>query len=81
VLDRRHESTFMRDRRSRNGNEEVRKYVDCLKYLKRAFNIENLEPLNLSLFECTTPEFQDAFGFVLFAGVLYICPIQFSDCG
>jgi 2-polyprenyl-3-methyl-5-hydroxy-6-metoxy-1,4-benzoquinol methylase len=51
--------------------EEVKKYVDCLKYLKQAFDIENLEPLNMSLFECTTPEFQDAFDFVLFAGVLY----------
>jgi hypothetical protein len=51
--------------------EEVKKYVDCLKYLKQVFNVKNLEPLNLSLFECTTPEFQDAFDFVLFGGVLY----------
>lgn len=51
--------------------EEVRKYVDCLKYLKKAFGIKNLTPLNKSLYECTTEKFQDKFDFVLFAGVLY----------
>jgi SAM-dependent methyltransferase len=51
--------------------EEVKKYIDCLNYLKQAFGLERLEPINLSLFECTGPQFQDACDFVLFAGVLY----------
>jgi SAM-dependent methyltransferase len=51
--------------------EEVRKYVDCLNYLKYAFNIDRLEPKHLSLYECTLPEFQDSFDIVLFCGVLY----------
>jgi len=51
--------------------QEVKKYVDCLEYLKQVFGVYKLEPLNLSLFECTGPEFQDSFDFVLFAGVLY----------
>ena len=51
--------------------EEVRKYYECLKYLKYAFNINNLEPLNLSLYECKALEFQDSFDIVLFTGVLY----------
>lgn len=51
--------------------EEVKKYVDCLDYLKYAFNIARLEPKNLSLYDCTRPDFQDSFDIVLFAGVLY----------
>lgn len=51
--------------------EEVKKYVDCLNYLKYAFNIDRLEPENLSLYDCTSPEFQDSFDFILFGGVLY----------
>lgn len=51
--------------------EEVKKYVDCMNYLKYAFDIDRLEPKNLSLYECTKPEFQDSFDIVLFAGVLY----------
>ena len=51
--------------------EEVKKYVDCLCYLKSAFDIQNLEPKHLSLYECTNQEFQDAFDIVLFAGVVY----------
>lgn len=51
--------------------EEVNKYVDALTYLKDAFEVNNLEVRNLSLYECTTPEFQDQFDYVLFAGVLY----------
>lgn len=51
--------------------EEVRKYAETVRYLKRAFGLENLDVLHSSLFECTTREFQDAFDFVLFAGVLY----------
>jgi SAM-dependent methyltransferase len=51
--------------------EEVKKYVECLEYLKQAFAIERLEPRHLSLYECTAPDLQDAFDLVLFAGVLY----------
>ena len=51
--------------------EEVAKYVDCLKYIRDAFDLENLEPRRLSLYDLTADEFQDAFDIVLFAGVLY----------
>ena len=51
--------------------EEVKKYAETVRYLKRAFGLVNLEVLHSSLFDCTTGEFQDAFDFVLFAGVLY----------
>jgi SAM-dependent methyltransferase len=51
--------------------EEVKKYIDCLNYLKFAFDLDRLEPRNLSLYECTTADLQDSFDFVLFAGVLY----------
>ena len=51
--------------------EEVKKYVDCLNYLKHAFNIDKLEPKHISLYECTTLDFQNSFDIVLFAGVLY----------
>lgn len=51
--------------------DEVNKYIESLKYLKYAFDIKKLTPKNLSLYECTLPELQDSFDFVLFAGVLY----------
>jgi len=51
--------------------EEVKKYIDCLNYLKHSFDIDRLEVRNLSLYECTTADFQESFDFVLFAGVLY----------
>ena len=51
--------------------EEVKKYAETVRYLKRAFGLADLEVLHSSLFDCTTGEFQDAFDFVLFAGVLY----------
>lgn len=51
--------------------EEVKKYVDCLDYLKQSFGVDGIEPRNLSLYDCTAPELQDSFDFVLFAGVLY----------
>ena len=51
--------------------EEVTKYVDCLRYLRDSFALENLDPRNLSLYDLTTDEFQDAFDIVLFSGVLY----------
>jgi len=51
--------------------EEVKKYVRCLTYLKRVFDVRCLEPKDMSLYDCTSAEFQDSFDFVLFAGVLY----------
>jgi 2-polyprenyl-3-methyl-5-hydroxy-6-metoxy-1,4-benzoquinol methylase len=51
--------------------EEVKKYAEAVRYLKRAFGLKNLEVRHTSLFDCTTSEFQDVFDFVLFAGVLY----------
>lgn len=51
--------------------EEVKKYVEALTYLRDAFGVTNLEPRNLSLYECTLPELQDAFDLVMYAGVLY----------
>lgn len=51
--------------------EEVTKYVDCLRYIRDAFALDNLEPRNLSLYDLADDEFQDAFDIVLFAGVLY----------
>ena len=51
--------------------EEVKKYIDCLTYLKESFDLDRLDPRNLSLYECTSPDLQDSFDYVLFAGVLY----------
>lgn len=51
--------------------DEVKKYVDCLTYLRDAFSIENLEVQHHSLYELTAANFQDRFDLVLFAGVLY----------
>jgi SAM-dependent methyltransferase len=51
--------------------EEVKKYTESLNYLKYAFDITNLKPRNLSLYDCTIPEFQDTFDIIFFAGVLY----------
>ena len=51
--------------------EEVKKYAEAVRYLKHAFGLKSLEVLHSSLFDCTTSEFQDAFDFVFFAGVLY----------
>ena len=51
--------------------EEVKKYVDCLTFLRDSFGLKNLDPRNLSLYDLNTEEFQDAFDVVLFAGVLY----------
>src|SRR3954451_14629090 len=44
--------------------EEVKKYVDAMEYLRQSFDLDNFHPRNLSLFECTMPEFQDAFDFI-----------------
>ncbi|MBN2305370.1 MAG: DUF1698 domain-containing protein, partial [Anaerolineae bacterium] len=51
--------------------EEVRKYIDSLLYLKEAFGLDRLTTRPLSLYDCTTDEFQDAFDVVLYAGVIY----------
>lgn len=51
--------------------DEVGKYIEALNYLKYAFSIDNLEPMNLSLYDCTRDDFRDSFDYVLFAGVLY----------
>jgi 2-polyprenyl-3-methyl-5-hydroxy-6-metoxy-1,4-benzoquinol methylase len=51
--------------------DEVRKYVGCLNYLAHAFGMEAISAHHRSLYQCTTPELQDRFDYVLFAGVLY----------
>ncbi len=53
--------------------EEVRKYTECLRYLKHAFGLDDLEVRNCSLYDCAEaePDFDDAFDIVLFAGVIY----------
>ncbi len=51
--------------------EEVKKYVECVNYLKQAFDIKNLEAKNLSIYECNDKSFQNQFDFALFTGVLY----------
>lgn len=51
--------------------DEVKKFVECLSYLRDAFSITNLEVQHRSLYELTPKEFQDRFDYVLFAGVLY----------
>jgi 2-polyprenyl-3-methyl-5-hydroxy-6-metoxy-1,4-benzoquinol methylase len=51
--------------------DEVKKYVECLQFLKKSFAIDNLEPRHLSLYDLVDPAFQDRFDLVLFAGVLY----------
>lgn len=51
--------------------EEVPMYAECLEYQKEVFNIQKLDVQGMSLFDCTTSEFQDAFDIVLCAGVLH----------
>jgi hypothetical protein len=51
--------------------DEVKKYVDCLAYLKHAFGLDALEVHHQNLYACTDAAFQDAFDIDLFAGVLY----------
>jgi SAM-dependent methyltransferase len=53
------------------GVEEVKKYIDCLDYLRYAFDLCNFSARNLSLYECIGEDLQDAFDYILFAGVLY----------
>ncbi|HXJ63150.1 MAG TPA: DUF1698 domain-containing protein [Actinomycetota bacterium] len=51
--------------------EEVRKYVDCVAFLRDSFAVENLDVRHLSLFDLGDDEFLEGFDLVLFAGVLY----------
>jgi SAM-dependent methyltransferase len=51
--------------------EEVKKYVDVVAYLAESFAVPNLRARHLSLYDCSDAEFQDAFDYVLLAGVLY----------
>jgi 2-polyprenyl-3-methyl-5-hydroxy-6-metoxy-1,4-benzoquinol methylase len=51
--------------------DEVKKYVDSLRYLKEAFSITNLEVEHRSLYDLTAPELQDRFDYVMCEGVMY----------
>ncbi len=51
--------------------EEVKKYAECVTYLKHAFNAERVSVESKSLYDCTSAEFQDSFDIVLCAGVLH----------
>jgi len=50
--------------------DEVKKYIECLGFLKENFKIDQLEPRHLSLFDCNSKKFKETFDFVLYAGVL-----------
>ncbi len=52
--------------------EEVRKYASCAQDLADAFGLSGrIRVLPMSLYELTAPEHQDAYDYVIFAGVLY----------
>ena len=51
--------------------EEIKMFADCAEFLRRAFDVQGLEIRHASLFDCTGKEYQDAFDYVLFAGVLH----------
>ena len=51
--------------------EEVRKYVDCVEYLKQCFGVDNLQVENRSLYSLDDEGFRDRFDIVLYSGVLY----------
>ena len=52
--------------------EEVRKYIVALRYLVDAFGIsDSVDARPLSLYECTGPEFEGVFDYVVMSGVLY----------
>lgn len=51
--------------------EEIKMYAHCAEFLRHAFDVQGLEIRHTSLFDCTGEEYQDAFDFVLFAGVLH----------
>jgi len=52
--------------------EEVRKYVDCVAFLRDSFGVANLDVRNLSLYDvASSGDLLESFDVVLFAGVLY----------
>jgi 2-polyprenyl-3-methyl-5-hydroxy-6-metoxy-1,4-benzoquinol methylase len=51
--------------------EEVRKYADCVNYMKNAFGLDNLTVENRSLYSLDDEKFYDRFDLVLYSGVLY----------
>jgi len=52
--------------------EEVRKYATCAQDLANAFGLQDqIRVLPMSLYELTSSEHQDAYDYVLFAGVIY----------
>jgi 2-polyprenyl-3-methyl-5-hydroxy-6-metoxy-1,4-benzoquinol methylase len=51
--------------------EEVRKYADCVNYMKNAFGLDNLTVENRSLYSLAEEKFYDRFDIVLYSGVLY----------
>jgi len=51
--------------------DEVKKYTECLTYLKRAFGLDQLTIRHASLYDLDHASFWDRFDHVLFAGVLY----------
>ena len=51
--------------------EEVPHYAQCADYLRHAFDLRKLQVRELSLYDCTSDEFHDAFDIVLLAGVLH----------
>ncbi len=52
--------------------EEVRKYAECVRYLRDSFRIDGLRVLGKSFYELwNDPEFQDAFDITFIPGVLY----------
>lgn len=51
--------------------DEVRKYTDCLSFLKSAFALDRLEVACESLYRLGGPVYDDRFDLVLLAGVLY----------
>jgi 2-polyprenyl-3-methyl-5-hydroxy-6-metoxy-1,4-benzoquinol methylase len=50
--------------------EEVRKYADCVNYMKNAFGLDNLTVENLSLYSLADEKFFDRFDMVIYSGVL-----------
>jgi len=50
--------------------EEVRKYADAVRYLKKAFGLDRLQVEAMSLFDIPTFADRERFDYVLYAGVL-----------
>jgi 2-polyprenyl-3-methyl-5-hydroxy-6-metoxy-1,4-benzoquinol methylase len=51
--------------------EEVRKYADCVDYMKNAFGLPNLTVENRSLYSLAEEKFYDRFDIAIYSGVLY----------